>query len=234
MKLFNSFMLFSEIVEPSESTIDTVKLITIIAISLLTIALIFLSTKKTIMDTRSLVFAAICIALSFSLSFIKFPLPFLNYGGSITLASFVPLLIYSYFYGPAKGLMAGIVYGLLQFIQEPYYLTPIQFILDYILAFGAIAFAGVFKKTFKSEKASVITGAVVVGLARLCMHILAGIIFFNAGFVYPEFPQDSAFLYSTVYNLIYIVPDLLIALGVIIYMLYTGYYKRISEKLITK
>lgn len=225
--MLNIFLLNSA--EVTESTIDLVKLITIIAISLLAIILLVVSAQKRDFNTRSIVFAAICIALSFVLSFIKYPMP---YGGSITLASLVPLLIYSYFYGPVKGLLAGIVYGLLQFVQDSWFLTPTQFILDYILAFSSIALAGAYKNIIKNKYASVVTGVLSVGIFRLAMHTFAGIIFFNAGYVYPELPQTSAFIYSFVYNVIVVIPDILIALGVIIYMVTTGYYDKIKEKIV--
>lgn len=226
MSIFNRLLFIS--FEVSEEVIDLVKIITICAIAALILIMFILHRTKSTMDTRATVFAAISIALSFVLSFIKFPLPFLRFGGSVTLASFVPIIIYSYFYGPVRGLLAGIVYGLLQFIQDSWFLTPVQFILDYVLAFASIALAGVYKKILP-EKAAVLVGAASVGLARLIMHILAGIIFFNAGFVYEGLPTSSALLYSTLYNVTYVVPDILISIGVIAFMLYGNYFKSIGD-----
>lgn len=40
-------------------------------------------------------------------------------GGSITLASMLPLMVYSYMFGARKGVFAGLIYGVLQFIQNP-------------------------------------------------------------------------------------------------------------------
>ena len=204
--------------------VNLVKIVSFAAIALLVVIVLILSTNKKLFDTRSMAFGAICIAMSFALSFIKIPMPF---GGSVTLASFVPLLIYSYFFGPVKGLLAGIVYGLLQFIQEPYYYTPVQFILDYILAFSSLSLAGVFRKILGS-KSSVIVGAATVGIVRLVMHVLSGLIFFDLGIVYPELPQDSALIYSLVYNLIYVIPDITIAIIAIIVMIYSGFYNRLG------
>ena len=211
--------------EVSEEVIDLVKIITISAIAAVIVILFILHRTKSIMDTRTIVFAAISIALSFALSFIKISMPF---GGSVTFASFVPILIFSYFYGPLRGLLAGIVYGLLQFIQDSWFLTPVQFILDYVLAFSSIALAGAFKNVL-SEKAGVIVGAASVGVVRFIMHILAGIIFFKAGYIIEGLPASSALLYSTAYNAIYVVPDILISIGVIVFMLYGGYYKSLGD-----
>lgn len=216
--------------EASEEQIGLIKVITIAVLAVLIIAAAIMALKKSSMDTRSIVYAAVCVSASFALSFIKIPFPF---GGSITLASFVPLIIYSYNFGPVKGLTAGIIYGLLQFIQEPWFLTPLQFILDYILAFSAVGLAGAFKKVIKDKPAAVITGVACVGLLRLVFHILAGIIFFNAGYISEGLPTQNAVLYSSVYNVIYVAPDILIALGVIIFMLFSGLFDRLSNMINT-
>ncbi|MEG2453775.1 MAG: energy-coupled thiamine transporter ThiT, partial [Clostridia bacterium] len=79
-------------------------------------------------NTRSIVYASICIAMSFALSYLRlFELPS---GGSITFASLLPLMIYSYKFGIRKGVQAGIIYGVLQFIQAPWFYHPVQFLLD--------------------------------------------------------------------------------------------------------
>lgn len=216
------------LVDPvSKDTISLVKLITIIVIALVLIVFGILSSYKQSYNTRSIVYAAICIALSFALSFIKVGL---TYGGSVTLASFVPILIYSYFYGPVKGLLAGVVYGLLQFIQDSWFLTPTQFALDYILAFGGIALAGVFKNVFKNKVTSVVVGAAAVGFFRYAMHVLSGLIFFEAGFIIEGISQESALIYSAIYNL-YVFIDIILAIGVLVYLFKAGYINKISDKL---
>ena len=60
------------------------------------------------------------------------------------------------------------------------------------------------------------------------MHVLSGLIFFDLGIVYPELPQDSALIYSLVYNLIYVIPDITIAIIAIIVMIYSGFYNRLG------
>lgn len=72
-----------------------------------------------------------------------------TYGGSITLASFVPLLIYTYVYGLADGLLTGLIFGLFNFVTGPYILTPLTFILDYLLAFASIGLMGIAGKFTK-------------------------------------------------------------------------------------
>lgn len=221
----NSLLFF--LADPDKQT-EIATIISIITVAVLVVLLVILCTRKNATksnNTRALVYAAICISASFVLSFIKlFRLPF---DGSITLASLVPIVIYSYVFGFRRGLLAGIIYGLLQFIQGPMFLTPIQFILDYILAFASISLAGVFKKVLK-ENLAVILGLLLVGFVRLTMHTLAGIIFFNAGWVYPELPSSNAFVYSLVYNIIYILPDIAIAIAAMCALLFTGSFKRLK------
>lgn len=119
--------------------------------------------------THELTVAALCIGLAFLLSFIKlFSMPM---GGSITPASMLPLLAFSYIYGPKKGVLAGLVYGLLQFMQNPVVLAPLQVILDYPLAFGALALAGFAKR-------SIVLGIAYGCAGRFICSWLSGWVFF--------------------------------------------------------
>lgn len=120
--------------------------------------------------THELTTAALCIGLAFLLSFIKiFSMPA---GGSITPASMLPLLAFSYIYGVRKGVLAGLVYALLQFMQNPVVLAPMQVILDYPLAFGALGLAGLAKK-------SIIPGIIYGCAGRLICSWLSGWVFFG-------------------------------------------------------
>ena len=66
--------------------------------------------------------------MSFALSYVRiFRLPM---GGSITFASMLPFMLYSYMYGTKKGVLAGLVYGVLQAVQDPWIIHPAQFALD--------------------------------------------------------------------------------------------------------
>ncbi|MGI6153019.1 MAG: energy-coupled thiamine transporter ThiT [Christensenellaceae bacterium] len=136
---------------------------------------------------RELTMAALCIALAFLLSFIKlFGMPM---GGSITPASMLPIMVFSYVYGWRKGLVVGLIYAVLQFVQEPIFLTPVQFLLDYILGFSVLGLAGVFQK-------SIIPGIALAGSLRFLCSFISGWVFF--GMYAPEGMQ--AWLYSLMYN----------------------------------
>lgn len=109
------------------------------------------------------------IALSTVLSFVKFfSLP---EGGSVTAGSMVPILWFSLRKGAKVGCTAGALYGLVQLIFEPYVYNPVQVLLDYPIAFGALGLAGLFKKYH-------VFGAAVGIAGRFVAHFLSGIIFF--------------------------------------------------------
>lgn len=144
-------------------------------------------THKSQWTTKELTTAALCIGASFLLSFIKiFAMP---NGGSITPASMLPMIAFSYIYGFKKGFIAGLVYALLQFVQEPFFLSFPQFALDYLLSFSLLALAGLAKK-------SIIPGVIYACAARFICQFLSGWIFF--GMYAPE--GMPAWLYSLGYN----------------------------------
>ena len=198
---------------------QTITIISAIAIVLFLGVIVSLRKKE--FNAKVLAFAAISIGLSFALSFVKvFSMP---YGGAITIASMVPLIIYSYMFGFKEGLFAGLIYGLLQFIAGPYFLTPIQFMLDYLLAFTSIAMAGLVGIYIKDTRKSLPIGTGAVYVVRLIVHILAGYVFYSSiDSRSPDIPiggatvDMSGFVYSFLYNATYLIPDMIIAIIVII------------------
>ena len=216
----------------SEQTTNVVKWISVGAVFVLlgVIALIACLSKKSF-DAKRIAFAGICISMSFTLALIKFS-P-VQYGGSITLASFVPILIYAYVYGVADGLLVGLIHGLLNFIEDPYILTPATFIFDYLLAFVGVGLMGLFGKMKRKEKACmpIVLGCLCVFSVRFLSHLCSGIIFFTENSVWvtlPDWAMSNAFVYSLVYQCIYIPADAAIATGVLIALCKTGVLDKLS------
>ena len=150
-------------------------------------------------DVRALTSGALCMAMSFVLSYIK--LWSMPLGGSVTLASMLPLLWYSNKFGVKNGLIAGAAYGLLQLIQKPEIYHWVQVLLDYPLAFMMLGLAGCVK--------NLQLGSIIGVAGRWVCHILSGAIFF-AEWV-PE-GWSNAWIYSAAYNGAYLLVDLIICL----------------------
>ena len=219
-------MFLYSLLEVSEQTTETVKWISVAAVIVLlgVIATISLARKKN-RDTKRIAFAGVCVAMSFTLAVIKFS-P-IQYGGSITLASFVPIMLYAYVYGVTDGLIVGLVHGLLNFIEDPYILTPATFLLDYLLAFASVGVMGFFGKMRRKEKGvlPLVLGAISVFAVRFLAHLCSGAIFFLQGAVWVDFPAwatTSAFVYSFIYQCVYIPADCVIATLTLIALAKTG------------
>ena len=138
-------------------------------------------------------------------------------GGSITLASMLPIMIFAYIFGTKKGIILGAVMGLLQAVQDPWILHPAQFMLDYMLAFACFGLSGCFAKlNIKYHNVKFLLGGITAGLLRFMSHFFSGAFAFGS-FGLEEF--NSIYLYSLVYNVSYVLPDALIAIvvGVILF-----------------
>jgi thiamine transporter len=159
-------------------------------------------------DTRVLTEAALAVALAFVLGLIKlFQMPL---GGSVSL-EMIPLVLLALRQGPVVGVVAGAVYGLLNFAVGPVVVHPVQVLFDYPLAFGALGLAGFFRPTVRGA----ILGATVAVLARFACHFVSGVVFFAS--YAPE--GWNPLIYSAAYNTAYLVPSLVIALVVVVVLL---------------
>ncbi len=148
--------------------------------------------------TRQLAESGVAVALAAALGMVKvYQLP---QGGSITAGSMVPVLALSLRWGAWTGTVAGVLLGLVNFALEPVFLHPVQFLLDYPLAFGALGLAGFFPKT---PWLGVVTG----GAARFVSHFLSGVVFFAQ---YAPRGTSPA-LYSALYNGSYMLPEVVVS-----------------------
>jgi thiamine transporter len=156
-------------------------------------------------STRLLAEIVVFVAMATALSFITvytFP-----QGGSITAGSMVPILWLALRRGPRLGLFAGAVFGLVELALMPFIYYPVQVLLDYPLAFGALGLAGFFKTR-------PVVGVVVGITGRFVMHFISGVVFF-ASFAPAGM---SPIAYSAIYNASYLIPEMVIS-GFIIFLL---------------
>ncbi|MGN0424088.1 MAG: energy-coupled thiamine transporter ThiT [Acetatifactor sp.] len=171
--------------------------------------------SNTSQKTKILVEGAAMVALATVLSFIRvFKLP---WGGSITLLSMLPIVLFSIRRGVKSGLVVSFVYALVQFFQGVldglfgWGLTPGMLIacilLDYALAFFVLGLAGLFRK---KGIAGWIGGiALAVGLRFVC-HFLSGVVIWGSfGELWSGFSTDNTWLYSFLYNGCYMLPEMI-------------------------
>lgn len=173
---------------------------------LIAMGLVIGLSKKSKWTARRLSYAAMCIAIAFVLSCIKlFRMP---QGGSVTPAAMLPLILFALACGPVQGLTVGCAFGLLQLIEDPYVIHPIQLLCDYPLAYGAMALCCLASLIPEKHSYFRLPAAVVLGyFARLVMAVISGVAFFSE-YAGPE----GAFVYSVVYNISYLAPEMGIAL----------------------
>ncbi len=158
---------------------------------------------------RALTEGAIFVALAQVLSYLK--LWEMPWGGSVVLAM-VPIVLYAVRWGIVPGLLAGFVFGILQFVFDGGFAIGWQSIIgDYLLAFTAIGLAGLVKK---EKNGAIYIGTVIGGLARFLVHYVVGATIW-AEYMPEEFfgmAMKSPWFYSLLYNLAYMGPNIIITL----------------------
>lgn len=161
--------------------------------------------------TLILVECAMMIAMSTVLSMISlFHLP---QGGSVTLASMVPLVLVSYRHGLKWGIGTAFAHSLLQMMLG-FYAPPTQtflaftavILLDYVLAFTVLGTAAFFGRPFKNRAVSAAVGAASVTFLRFLCSFLSGILIWSS--YAPE--GTPVWLYSLTYNGSYMLPEIIL------------------------
>ncbi len=157
-------------------------------------------------STKQLVFSAMAIALAIVISTVL-KLPSLPYGGSISLFSMLVICLIGYWYGPRIGLTTAVAYGILQFIVGPYFIHPLQVLLDFPLAFGALGLSGF----FSNKKHGLVIGYMTGVLGRFIFHCISGIIFYTE--YVGSFGGNVAAIWSgIVYNMSYLFPEAILTI----------------------
>lgn len=154
-------------------------------------------------NVKKIVFAGVSIAIAIvSATFLKFKGPFWFNGGSITLFSMFFVCIVGFWYGPVVGIASALAYSLLQMLTGLYVVHPLQVILDYPLAFGALGLSGFFYK----NKNGLIKGYIAGVAGRLLFHCISGFIFYTE-YVGNAKGNIVAIWGSALYNMSYIIPE---------------------------
>lgn len=147
----------------------------------------------------------ILMATALALSYVKiFNMPA---GGSVSIG-ILPLLLIAARRGFKTGALCGFCFGFLLLTNGATILHPIQFLLDYPLAYAMIGFAGLFKWNTGLKAA---TATTVANLIRLQFHVVAGAVFFSKA--KENFSEALAFSYA--YNCGHLIPETIICAAIV-------------------
>lgn len=173
--------------------------------------------KRLLMLVEIAIFAAIGLILD------KLAIRIGPQGGSASL-DMLPIIIMAFRWGTPAGLATGLIVGLLQMIFGGYILHWAQGLLDYGVAFTLVGLASIVRKpllnaleSMKKLKISLYfaIGVLIGGLLRYFTHIVGGVIFF------AEYAGDqNVWIYSTIYNGLYMVPSMIITMiaGILLFI----------------
>ena len=175
--------------------------------------------------TTALAECAVMIALAFVLSCAKlYEMPL---GGSITVASMLPIMLISIKYGYGIGLGSAFLYSLTHALQAliegnvfPYCETPGTLVLcilfDYIVPFTVLGLTCVFMRaeTIKSTEVRIYAGMAATVLVRFLCHYITGVA------IWGQWAPDGMgkYLYSLLYNGGFLLPDLIICITAAVLM----------------
>ncbi len=185
---------------------------------------LFLLTRKSAskLSTRSIVYGGIVVALAAILNLFKLKTGALMGGisGSVTLLRMFPIILYAVVFGPVKGLLVAVAYGLVDML---FGLDAsggvVQVLLDYIVAFGLVGLAGLATKS----KQPYILGTLIALAGRFSASFLSGAVFF--GISAPE--GMNVWLYSLLYQCVTVLPDMLLVLIVFALVQNSSSFKRL-------
>ena len=166
--------------------------------------------KKSKLTLRALTEGAVMVAVAQVLSMLK--LWEMPWGGSVTLAM-IPILLYAVRWGLVPGLLSGFVFGVLQFAFDGGFAIGWQSIIgDYLLAFTVLGLAGL----AHGKKGGIFTGTLIGGFARFLVHYVVGATIWAAYMpdVFFGMTMHSPWFYSCLYNLAYMLPNIVICLVV--------------------
>ena len=170
--------------------------------------------------TKRLTESAMLIAVAIVLELIsKMFIPGLPFGGQITLASMLPVVLISYRHGMKWGFVSSAAYALIEMalgadnvtaaFQPGYFGDEILIVnafimclLDYAVAFTVLGLGGMFRDKIKNPGAALACGSLVALSARYLSHIASGYILFSGWaewfFTQEGFPAWGASLVESV------------------------------------
>jgi thiamine transporter len=154
-----------------------------------------IQTGNKIPATKVLAISAILMALSVALGALTlFRMP---QGGSVTPFSMLPIFLAAYYFGVSRGMLVGAGVGILNLLLNPFIIHPVQVLLDYPMAFGALAVGGFLRH---HKKIGMLLGYLLGVFCRYLVAVTSGVVFFSA--YAPE--NFNGLTWSLWYNLTYL------------------------------
>ena len=194
--------------------------------------------------TKRLTESAMLLSVAIVLELVsKMIIPEMPFGGQVTMASMLPVVLISYRHGVRWGLTAGFGYALIEMAIgtktvaaafQPGYFGDgamignalLMCLMDYVLAYTALGLGGCFRGKIKNNGIALMCGSLVALGTRYLAHIFSGYILFSGWaewfFTQEGFPVWGAslaaslsptalgWIYSVVYNGMYMIPEILI------------------------
>lgn len=195
--------------------------------------------------TKKLTESAMLLAVAIVLELVsKMFIPEMPFGGQVTLASMLPVVLISYRHGVRWGLISGLCYAMIEMaigartvaaaFQPGYFGDGVMLlnafimcILDYLVAFTVLGLGGIFRNRIKHPGAALMCGSLVALGGRYLAHIASGYILFAGWaewfFTQDGFPGWGAALVAA------LSPE---ALGLVYSIVYNGFYM-IPEMIVT-
>ena len=196
-------------------------------------------------ETKRMTESAMLLSLAVVLDVVsKMFIPPMTFGGQVTLASMLPVVLIGYRYGIRWGMASGFCYGLIQMALgggtvaaafQPGFFGEGRMILnafimcalDYMLAYSLLGLAGVFRNVIVTPSLALMLGTVTAMTARYLAHVTSGYILFSSWavwfFTQDGFPAWGAVLVET------LSPEML---GLAYSVVYNGMYM-VPETILT-
>ena len=187
--------------------------------------------------TKRLTESAMLIAIAVVLELVsKSIIPELPFGGQVTVAAMLPVVLVAYRRGVRWGLTTGLCYSFVQMALgartvsaafQPGYFGDgamlgnalIMCLCDYVLAFSLLGLGGCFRNVIKEKSVALAAGSVIALSARYLAHILSGYVLFSGWaewfFTQEGFPAWGAGLVER------LSPEML---GLVYSVVYNGMY----------
>ena len=175
---------------------------------------------KTSKQIVAMIECSMMIALSTVFSLLK--IIDMPYGGSVTIASMLPIVIAAYRHGFLWGLGTALTNSVIQLllgINNLSYFSTWQSILaiillDYVVAFGVFAISGLFRRIEKRQNLAFLYGILASSVLRYICHVISGATVW-AGL---SIPTNAALVYSLSYNATYMIPETIVLIAIGVYL----------------